>query len=78
MKNSIMTTTPIATVEVDQMWRRISDQKALVVSHIEAGVVFFYEHGNSKNTGCRGRRQWHEQHYLMGIDDVTVEIGGIF
>ena len=65
-------------IERHQMWRRKLDQKAVVVTCTEGNVISFYEHRNPRVVGCRGIRQWREQFYLMGIDDVTCETGGIF
>lgn len=78
MKDGVFIEQPIAVIGKDQLWRRKIDQKPLVVMSAEFGTVFYYEHGNPRNTGTKTFQQWCEQCYLMGSDEILSETGGIF
>jgi hypothetical protein len=65
-------------IETDQMWRRKLDQTLLIVSGVVGNSILFYEYRNPKVAGVRSRRQWLEECYLLGVDDVIIETGGIF
>jgi len=65
-------------IEKDQLWVRKIDQCTVVVDDVVKAHVQTHERNNPQEQAFHRVDSFLEHHYLMPVDDVVAEIGGIF
>lgn len=65
-------------IEKYQLWVRKIDHCTVVVDDVVKDYVQTHERNNEDEKGFYRVDSFLEHHYLMGIDDVVIEVGGIF